>query len=179
MSIDEDELNKSSSVDHEELMANINAYNNRLNKCLNLAAASENQNYSNKNKHVNSFEIDDCTPYLISNEYYLKKRRGGLERPNNNFNVSQSHNGDLFRNINSIVHIRQNIDCNTKITPSSSLKSIEYLKMNRLDSSSSEDKSFTERTSTNRDIDANFAEKYVIQNILNKYISFFNPILMI
>ena len=136
ISIDEDEVNQSSSVDQDELMANINAYNNRLNKWLNLAAASERQQNTISNNNIYDYDGDDFpSPYLISNEYYLRKRRGGLEEPNNHSNMRKSHNPDLFRNINSIVHIRQNIDPTTKITPSSSMKSSDFIKLTKFDDS--------------------------------------------
>lgn len=71
----------------------------------------------------------------------MGKRRGGIEE----------NTVHMDRNNNRILHIRQTWDSNKKITPTSSMKTSEFSKINQMeDSEFSSDKTFTESFNHNQ-----------------------------
>lgn len=146
MSFNGDEAEPSEELDQDDIIANIDAYDNRLNKCLDLAASSDTNQFNIREQLFKAFGYDEAAHNSFQNNYYLKKRRNGMGTQGEKINVSQSQrNPDMLRNINSIVHIRQTWDPSQKITPSSSLKTSEFSKFNKFeDSEVSSDKTYSD-----------------------------------
>lgn len=67
--------------------------------------------------------------------FYLQKRRNGVEKPRLDETNLSTKKTELFKNINSVVHIRQNAEIGGRITPNSSLKSSYLSKFNKIEDS--------------------------------------------
>lgn len=134
-----DDQEPDSETEKDELLANIDAYNNRLNKCLDLAENTDNDFLDTKQQLFKAFGYDDkgaLSARLRSNDYYLKKRRGGMENSPTKIDLTQTqHSPEAFKSLSSVVHIRQTWDPARKITPTSSLKSSEFSKLNKFEDS--------------------------------------------
>jgi hypothetical protein len=106
-------------------MANIDAYDNRLDECLRLA---------NNHKQENNFDIRQQLHKAFGydepeDSFQIAKRRGAVG--------SQMLNVDHKDNTSRVLHIRQTWDDTLKITPYSSMKSSEFSRLNKMDESES------------------------------------------
>jgi len=131
-------------------MANIDAYDNRLNKCLDLAASSPSNQFDIRQQLFNAFSSGNANNISPDKkdeaDYFMEKRRGGVNTNNNALNLDSSkYISNDVKNMNSIVHIRQTWDPSHKITPNSSMRTSEFSKLNRYDDSEySSDKTIKE-----------------------------------
>lgn len=101
-----------SEMKPEDIQANIDAYDNRLNRCLDLAKSEE--NFDIRQQLFKAFGYDEQ-----EEQFYMGKRRGGLE--NQSLELASPTSG-------RVLHIRKNWDPLNKITPTSSIQTSELSK---------------------------------------------------
>lgn len=128
--------NSSEDIDQEEIMENIKAYDNRLNKWLDLAASHDSHQFDIRKQLFRAFGYGTLdTSLKHPQDYYLRKRRNGMNTTQQQLNMSRSQKNSDLGCINSIVHIRQAWDPTNKMTPTSSMKTSEFSKINKYDES--------------------------------------------